>query len=92
MATAFERFAEAVSNLDAREDIHLTCIGQYQVWDVRDRWLGETLGKRSLGEGPGLSGPTWWRIRVRGAELDRRIFLQAFRELIDDLRNRRDDP
>src|SRR5262249_19759111 len=35
---------------------------------------------------------SWWRIWVRGAELNRRIFLQAFRELIDDLGNRRDDP
>src|SRR5215472_18767021 len=35
---------------------------------------------------------SWWRIWVRSAELDRRIFLQAFRELSDDLHHRRDDP
>jgi hypothetical protein len=35
---------------------------------------------------------SWWRIWVRSAEFDRRIFLQDFRELSDDLRNRRDDP
>jgi hypothetical protein len=35
---------------------------------------------------------SWRRIRVRSAELDRRIFLQAFRELSDNLGNRRDDP
>src|SRR5262249_48193210 len=32
------------------------------------------------------------RIWIRSADFDRRIFLQAFRKLIDDLRNRRDDP
>src|SRR5215831_15571806 len=47
--------------------------------------LIRSLGKHSLGEGPGLSGPTWWRIWVSGAELDRRIFLQAFRDLIANL-------
>jgi len=35
---------------------------------------------------------SWWRIWVRSAEFYRRIFLQAFQELIDDLRNRRGDP
>jgi len=35
---------------------------------------------------------SWWRIWVRSAEFDRRIFLQAFRKFSDDLRNRRDDP
>src|SRR5262249_40781834 len=35
---------------------------------------------------------SWWRIRVRSAEFNRRILLQAFRELRDDLRDRRDDP
>src|SRR5262249_20444202 len=35
---------------------------------------------------------SWWRIWVRSAEFDRRIFLQAVQELVDDLRRRRGDP
>src|SRR5262249_40512997 len=34
----------------------------------------------------------WWRIWVRSAGFDRRIFLEAFQEIIDDLRSGRDDP
>src|SRR5262245_22030079 len=33
-----------------------------------------------------------WRIWVRRAEFDRRILLQAFLEVSNDLRHRRDDP
>ena len=35
---------------------------------------------------------SWRRIWVRSAGFYRRIFLQAFQELCDDLRYRRDDP
>src|SRR5262249_54823605 len=37
-------------------------------------------------------GLFWWRIRVRSAEFDRRISLQAFQELGDHLRHRSDNP
>src|SRR5262245_932537 len=35
---------------------------------------------------------SWWRVWVRSTGFYRRIFLQAFQELSDDLRSRRGDP